>query len=172
MLLPTLSRRIQIGGRDTPASRSTLSSPPSAASRGFTLLELITVIALLGVLLGEALPTARNLQDRMAVVGAREAAVGLFHRARMEAVARGGSTLVLATRPATMTLLAEAEAVVQDAIGEDYGIEMSLSGARPSATLVFDALGLGRVASQTLRFTRGDAVTEVVVSSYGRVTRR
>ncbi len=66
-----------------------------ASSSGFTLLELITVITLLGLLLGRTIPAGRRLQDRMAVIGAREAVVGLFHRARSEAVARGGATLVL-----------------------------------------------------------------------------
>lgn len=155
-----------------PGLRSLSSGLPPASLRGFTLLELITVITLLGILLGEAFPATRTLQDRMAVVGAREAVVGLFHRARMEAVARGGSMVVLTTGPAVTTLLAGGETVIRESIGADYGVELRLSGGRSSVTLAFDALGLGRVASQTLRITRGDAVTEVVVSSYGRVTRR
>lgn len=172
MSLSSSVSRVEIGSPGEPGFRSISSGPPPASHRGFTLLELITVITLLGILLGKAFPAARNLQDRMAVVGAREVVVGLFHRARMEAVARGGSMVVLTTGPAATTLLAGGETVIREFIGADYGVELSLSGGRPSVTLAFDALGLGRVASQTVRITRGEAVTKVVVSSYGRVTRR
>ena len=49
---------------------------------------------------------------------------------------------------------------------------LALSGDRESAELTFDAMGVGRVASQTFRFSRGSAQAELVVSSFGRVTRR
>ena len=38
--------------------------------------------------------------------------------------------------------------------------------------LAYDALAVGRVASGTLTFRRGDAESSVVVSGYGRVRRR
>jgi len=48
---------------------------------------------------------------------------------------------------------------------------LALSGERARATLLLDALGLGRVASQTLTFSRGEARALLVISSLGRVTR-
>lgn len=48
---------------------------------------------------------------------------------------------------------------------------MTLSGQRAEAELRFDALGIGRIASQTIRLSRGDEDAVLVVSSYGRLAR-
>ena len=155
-----------------PSSRTSLTRGRTAPPSGFTLLELITVIALLALALGELLPAGSHLLDRMAVLGAREAAVGLIHRARMEAVARGGARVVVETSPPTMRIVAGASSPAIDEVAFDDGVEMTLSRDRAAAELTFGAMGVGRVASQTLRFSRGDAQAELVVSSFGRVTRR
>lgn len=157
-----------------PSSCTPPLGPPGRASpsSGFTLLELITVIALLGLALGELLPAGSHLLDRMAVLGAREAAVGLIHRARMEAIARGGARVVVETSPPAMKIVARASSPAIDEVTFDEGVIMALSGDRESVELTFDAMGVGRVASQTLRFSRGSAQAELVVSSFGRVTRR
>ena len=144
----------------------------ASPSSGFTLLELITVIALLGLALGELLPAGSHLLDRMAVLGAREAAVGLIHRARMEAVARGGARLEVESFPPAMKIVVGAPSQAIEAVAFDEGVVLALSGDRESVELTFDAMGVGRVASQTLRFSRGSAQAELVGSSFGRVTRR
>jgi prepilin-type N-terminal cleavage/methylation domain-containing protein len=139
---------------------------------GFTLLELITVITLLGLLLGRTLPAGRRLQDRMAVIGAREAVVGLFHRARSEAIARGGATLALTVEPSGVRLLTGTTTLEEEDLEGGYGVSLGLSRGRKEGTLTFDALGLGRVSSLTLVFSRGDASAQLVISSYGRITRQ
>lgn len=140
--------------------------------RGFTLLELVTVLALIGLGLAEAVPAARNLLDRMAVVGAREAVVGVFHRARMEAVARGGARIVLLASPARIELWSSGALRSAIDLGEEFEVEVALSSGRDLAEIGFDPLGLGRVASQTLTFDRNGTEAGLVVSSFGRVTRR
>jgi hypothetical protein len=54
----------------------------------------------------------------------------------------------------------------------EHGVEISVPGGAATATLTFDALGLGVVASRTLVFRRGDAEVRLVVSARGRGTRR
>lgn len=145
---------------------------PGLKARGFTLLELIAVLTLLGLALGEVLPVGQNLLDRMAVTSAREAVVGSFHRVRMEAVARGGSALILVSTPPTARIVAGASPeTIHETVLEE-GVTLTLSQGRPTAELRFDALGLGRVASQTLVFRKGQTQTSLVVSSLGRVVRR
>jgi hypothetical protein len=58
------------------------------------------------------------------------------------------------------------------ALQEEYGVSLDLGGGRTDVELAYDALGLGRVASQTVVFRRGDATAELVVSGYGRLRRR
>ena len=66
---------------------------------GFSLPELVLVMTIIGLALGGALPAASHLRDRLAVVGARESMVGIFHKARLEAVAFGGASIVLRVSP-------------------------------------------------------------------------
>lgn len=140
--------------------------------RGFTLLELVVAVSLAAFVLGAALPAARRSVDRMAVVGAREALVGMVVRARSEAVGRGGAVVVLDASTATVRV--ESAAGVVDAVdlAAGFGVELDLGGGRTEAWLGFDGLGIGRIASRTVQLRRGDAATGVVVSSYGRVSRR
>jgi prepilin-type N-terminal cleavage/methylation domain-containing protein len=149
--------------------------PPAAfrpAPGGYTILELITVMALLGVVTAGSLPAARRQLDRMAVLGAREEVAGLFHQARSEAIARGSARLLLTAVPPTAELSAQGEVLARASLDGEYRVALTLSSGHTEADLAFDALGLGRVASQTLTFARGTAEVRLVVSSLGRVTRQ
>jgi hypothetical protein len=57
------------------------------------------------------------------------------------------------------------------ALQEELSVTVELSRGRSATELRYDALGLGQVASETLRFRRGDAASALVVSGYGRVRR-
>lgn len=117
-------------------------------------------------------PPARRAVERSSVVGAREAVVGLVSRSRAEARTGGGAVLCLATEPAAAWIEVGGEEVGRWNLSDDFGVELRLSRDREEVRLSFDALGIGRIASQTLTFTRGSASAGLVVSGYGRVTRR
>lgn len=156
---------------DIPARHRSRPGAGGAGTLGFTLLELITVMTLLGILLGRLLPASKSLMDRMAVASAREVVVGSFHRVRLEAVARGGATLILVKEPPAVRIKAGGGGrVLQESFIGD-GVKMTLSGDRPAVELSFDALGLGRVVSQSLVFRKGEARASLVVSSLGRLRR-
>ena len=140
---------------------------------GFTLLELVAALALLGIGLANLIPVARQQVDRMAVVGARDEVEGLLHLARREAVARGSSDLVLSVEPPRAVLLSGTDTLAEARLGRAARpVRLSLSRGRSEVRLSFGPLGLGRVSSQTIRFERGDALATLVVSSLGRVVRR
>jgi prepilin-type N-terminal cleavage/methylation domain-containing protein len=140
--------------------------------RGYTLVELVFVLFLVGVATATAAPAAVRQRDRAMVVGAREAVVGLLAEARAAAVEAGGASVRLWASPG------RAEAVVRGMarrtvhLEADFGVSVGLSGAAAEAELSYDGLGLGRVASQTITFRRGSEVAELVVSAYGRARRR
>ena len=142
---------------------------PCPPTRGFTLLELSTVLCLLAIVLAGAFPTLRSWADRIAVVSAREELVGFLHQARGEAVARGGVELFLTSSPPTVTLRHEEEVLAYCDLKHRYRVTLALSRDRDEAVLIFDAMGLGRVASQTLSLSRGEAQARLIVSSLGRV---
>lgn len=148
-----------------------LSPRSSPGGAGFTLLELMAVLLLSGLVMAHLLPAARRQLDRMAVLGAREEVAGLFQRARAEAVARGGANLILTSEPPSVELRAGEEVLARSSLEEEYGVTLTLSRNRAQAELLFDPLGIGRVASQTLRFSRSGTEVRLVVSSLGRVVR-
>lgn len=139
---------------------------------GFTILEMVSVLALMGVGLATLLPTARRQLERMSVLAAREEVVGLLHRARQEAIRYGGSEVVLSTNPPTVGLFVDSDTLALAPLGENGGVTLLLSRNRTETHLHFGPLGLGRVSSQTLRFRRGDTEVALVVSALGRVARR
>lgn len=140
--------------------------------RGYTLVELVAVLALLAVGASAFAPTARRLGDRAAVVSAREEIVRALARARSSAVGAGGSSVTIFARPASIRVDAGGVVVRRVPIGHESGVSVELTAGRDSTVLRFDRLGLGRFANGTVRIRRGGAVAGLVVSSYGRVRRR
>jgi prepilin-type N-terminal cleavage/methylation domain-containing protein len=139
---------------------------------GFSLLELVAVLALLGVGLANLIPAAKRQLDRMAVSGARDEVEGILHLARQEAVSRGSSDVILSTDPPKAVLISGEDTLVDANLGRARAVTIVLSRGRSEARLSFGPLGLGRVSSQTIRFERGNALATLVVSSLGRVVRR
>lgn len=138
--------------------------------RGTTLLELATVLLLLGLSGAVALPVGRRLSDRMAVVSAREALAGLLAEARTAALHHGGASVHLDREP--FRAWYEVAGVPRRRVGLERGFHVALHVGRDLPHVVrFDGLGLGQVASTTVRFRRGDAEAGLTLSSYGRVRR-
>jgi hypothetical protein len=138
--------------------------------RGTTLLELITVLTLLGVSGAALAPTARRLADGAVAVGAREQVVALLLDGRAAAVASGGATVVLRASPPAGRIDPGSRVGPWEAL--DPEITMRLGSRGDSVRVRFDGLGIGRFASLTLSLHRGSATTGLVVSSYGRIRRR
>lgn len=140
---------------------------------GVTLIELAIALVVIGVLLGTgAVPFARAL-DRYAVRGARDAlAAGLAH-ARATAIASGGAELVIDLRAARYRVhIAGGSTAPPVDLRAQYRVVVSADGqAADSIAFRFDALGIGRMTSRTIRFRRGRAEAGLTVATYGRVRR-
>jgi len=139
--------------------------------RGHTLLELSILLALMALSAPVLLSAGHRMRDRAAVVSARERVAGLFAEARMAAMSWGGATVHLRTDDGTAWFEAGGAVRRRLALAEDPGVAVVLPRGRTASDLAYDALGIGRVASETLRFRRGDAESVLVVSGYGRVRR-
>ena len=140
--------------------------------RGHTLVELTFVLLLLGVAVSSIAPTARKARDRAAVVAAREMLVGLVAEARRAAIETGAASVRLLESGGVAEVVTADAVLRRVAIGSELGVSLELEGGRSDVELRYDALGLGRMASQTVVLRRAEAVAELVVSSYGRVRRR
>jgi type II secretory pathway pseudopilin PulG len=137
---------------------------------GHSVLDLSVALALIGVGVSALLPAARRQLDRSAVLSAREAAVAQVARARREARLSGGATLQLRREGGRIWIETAGEAGDTLALEARFGVRLEPGGA--SASVAFDALGIGRLANRTLLFVRGEARTTVTISAYGRVRRQ
>jgi type II secretory pathway pseudopilin PulG len=140
--------------------------------RGHTLIELAFVITLIGTGSTLLAPAARAYRDRASVVAARESLVGILVRARGAALETGGAAVRISSDPWTAEVVAADSTLLAVDFAAEHGVLLTLGSGGSEAELRFDALGLGRLAGQTIGFVRGESRAELVVSSYGRVRRR
>jgi hypothetical protein len=113
-------------------------------------------------------PRFGQLLDRWAVLLARDHLVSLISQARAVAQVRGGADLVLETATGRAAIEIDGESVATLDL-RPWRVSVSAGSGRDSVLLRFDALGIGRIASQTLRLSRGAAEAQVIISSFGRV---
>jgi Tfp pilus assembly protein FimT len=139
--------------------------------RGYTLFEICAVLLLAAVAVSALLPAGKAVVDRMAVVAAREAVAGLVADARVAAVTHGGATVQMRSGPWRAWAQVGDSAFGLVGLEELLSVTVELSQDRSASELRYDALGLGQVASETLRFRRGSSSSVLVVSGYGRVRR-
>lgn len=139
-------------------------------ARGFTLVEVVLVLCLVGILTSLATPALSAGRDGAAVRAARDQVAAALTYTRAAALARGGAALVVDVERANLW--------VRDAAGDTvarpldlrarYGVAVTTRGG-PTVEIRYDAMGIGRLASRTLRFRRGRARAVLTVSAYGRV---
>ena len=137
---------------------------------GVTLLEVVVVCTLLGIAAGASLPLAHSALDRLAVVSARDQITAAAARSRTLAVSRGGATLIVdAANNAVWIEIGGQPLELPTDFTTEFGVTLSIDGSQQVAEIAFDALGIGRVASRTIRITRGDAEARLTISAFGRL---
>ena len=74
--------------RRAPSTRFRWALSVSRGSRGFTLVELLTAIAVMGILAAIATPAVERISRSLRIEGSAQALVGDLNRARTEAIKR------------------------------------------------------------------------------------
>ncbi len=136
----------------------------------YTIVELACALMLVAVLLGLAAPPLRRALAWTRVRAARDVVAAEATRARALAVARGGAELVLDLRHARAWLAASDTSTTPVPVADERLVRVLADGADGDTLRIgFDALGLGRIASRTLRFRAAGAEARLTFSAYGRV---
>ena len=134
--------------------------------RGFSLTELMLVLAVTGLLLGIAVPHLTTVIDQIEVRSAATHLVTAHQRARMMAVARG-QILVLTITPTLVDIRARGGAGALWSEAGPGATRVALQGPTRQFTFSPEGLTLG-LSNATLRLSRGDASRTVVISRLGR----
>ncbi len=135
--------------------------------RGYSLLELMLVLAVVGLLLGIAVPRFSRAMDYIEIEAATAEIIAAHQRARMMALARGqvltleidSSQLRIAHRGGGRSLWVQRGPA---------GSGVSLSGPTRSFTFSPTGITLG-LSNASLVLARGASVRTVVFSRLGRV---
>ncbi len=115
---------------------------------------------------------ATSLRASFALRRSQEGAARLLAEARWTAVRDGSATVeFVASPPYGRVVSATGDTVMVADLGRG-GVALQLSRDRATSRVRYGPLGLGWVASQTLRFKSADQERALVISSLGRVARR
>lgn len=134
---------------------------------GFSLIELVLVLALVGLLLGIALPPLARSLDRIEVAAAASQIASAHTRARLMAITRS-RVLVLTVDSATLSIHPRGST---SNLWSDRGPALSgVSLAGPSRSFTFSPEGFSLgLSNASFELSRGSATRTVVVSRLGRV---
>lgn len=134
---------------------------------GFTLPEMLLVLAIVSLSFGIALPRIGALRDSLFVQQAAQQVAGAHRRARMLAIARG--------QPAALTVGLDSLGIrlgagTVDLWGTRGPAALGVTLAGPVRRMTFSPLGYTTgLSNATFRLIRGNASLTVVVSRLGRV---
>lgn len=135
--------------------------------RGMTIVELLVMVAILGVLAAIAVPRAITAMDRLSVRGAVEDVVLTLAAARA-AASRGDAyvSFVADTRNGRVRAVSGGEVLAERDLAHGRGVRLEAS--RESVTFAPGGLGWG-AANTTVIVSRGSRSDTVVMSRLGRV---
>jgi len=136
---------------------------------GYSLIELVVVLAVVAVLLGLSVPRVGGAADRTATRAAARELMSAFAAARDYAIARRtGVAVMLDSVGGTVTIAASGQVLSARQLRLLYGVRLSTS----RDSMAFDARGVGRgAANLRVVVRRGGASDTVSLSRLGRVRR-
>ena len=138
--------------------------------RGFTLIEVVIVVAIIGLLAALAIPRVAGWTDRLAVMRSVQEFHAFYNVARMGAVYRSSRVRISIT-PISLVAIAEGDpdsVVVRMKGPATYGVSLRVS--RSTIRLYPTGVGLG-AANTTLELRRGTVVESLTISRLGRLRR-
>ncbi|MDR0788302.1 MAG: prepilin-type N-terminal cleavage/methylation domain-containing protein [Gemmatimonadota bacterium] len=142
---------------------------------GYTLLELMVVVVVIGLVMSLAVPSVRGEMDRLRVDAALNRVVGELYRARMTAVESGAPARLVFHRGAAgcverMSVVTLADAQERALSGELFlpGLCMQHSG---DSVLTFDSRGMLKPPARSFHVRYGSRADSVVLSIAGRIRR-
>jgi prepilin-type N-terminal cleavage/methylation domain-containing protein len=143
----------------------------TARRKGFTLIEIIMVLVIMGIVMMMALPKYGTMNDRNQMRSAKDGLAARISAARAVAVASGKpSTFAIVGDSMTVSLLSNGVSSTKGAVVNLYrqfGVHMT-SG---NANVVFDGRGMANQTALKLKFTRGSISDSLCVSKLGLINR-
>jgi prepilin-type N-terminal cleavage/methylation domain-containing protein len=148
-------------------SRDIMRSSRNFSTMGFSLMEMLVVVSMIGIMSLFAWPKVVTIYNQSQVRSARTAARNLFEAARINA--RMHSATMRLNRAGDVLWITNQVTSAPVGGALNVGAEFKVS-TRGLVQLDVDPRGLTR-SGGLLVFSRGNALDSLVISGYGRVTR-
>jgi prepilin-type N-terminal cleavage/methylation domain-containing protein len=143
----------------------------TARRKGFTLIEIIMVMVIMGIVMMMALPKYGTMNDRNQMRSAKDGLAARISAARAVAVASGKpATFAIAGDSMSVSLLSNGTSTNKGAtvnLYRQFGVHMT-SG---NANVVFDGRGMANQTALKLKFSRGTISDSLCVSKLGLINR-
>lgn len=143
--------------------------------RGFTLIEIMIVVALIGAATAIVFPRAANQLRQQDVKNAAAALATMYNKARAVAIQRGSFTLLQGLDSGNLTVLAMNNLTgaweyvgLAENLASRYGVTLSPS---PYSYVWIDGRGLGWYTTTSIVISKPPFADTVQISQFGRVTR-
>jgi prepilin-type N-terminal cleavage/methylation domain-containing protein len=136
--------------------------------RGFTLVETLLVIVIMGLVVGLAIPRMSSGTARRNLRGSRNTIASLYTQARVTAMQRGSSAAL--QFDGNQVFVTVGAGATFDTIGavRNLGTDFGVTVDPDRASIVIDAKGFLSDAA-TVRATRDGYADSVYISRYGRL---
>lgn len=141
---------------------------------GFTIIELLTVVVIVGIMMAVAFPFLRNSSERGGVTESAVVISSIHARAKLASIQRGRVTrLHMNAGASTMWVTAsKVEGAGVDTIGrvENLNDRFGITFTTNRDSLMFTPRGVGtETAATTIIITKGQAADTLRISAAGRL---
>jgi len=144
--------------------------------RGFTFMELMVVLAMIGIMTAVAIPYLRSSTSKGAARGAADAVTALHARARMAAIQRGRSAKLVIPSGTNRVLVVANKVTTSgvDTLGKvlDLAGQFGVTITSTSDSIPFSPRGIGNLGSSiTIIISKSGFSDTLRISRGGRLSR-
>ena len=141
---------------------------------GFTLIEMLTVVVLIGAVVLMSWPLMRSARYKSELRSARTSVASMYARARSAAVQYNRATILAFNGPSAVVLATPRlqPGGTVDTVGRvnNLGVGYGVTVASTTDSLRVDPRGFGgNAGTVTVRLSKAEFTDSVVISGYGRL---